>query len=62
MYKYYSNKKINENEEKIKLNYLTFFYEKIINTRISIQLMFSDYDIKATSNYNFIEFYQCQQK
>ena len=57
MYKklYYSNKTINENEEKTILNYLTFFYEKIINTRISTQLMFSDYDIKTTRFYNFIE-------
>ena len=57
MYKklFYSNKKINENEEKTIINYLTFFYEKIINTRISTQLMFSDYDIKTTRFYNFIE-------
>jgi len=64
MYKklFYSNKKINENEENTIFNYLKFLYEKIINTRKSTQLMFADYDIKTTLFYNFIEILPMSKK
>ena len=57
MYKkiFSSNLNIKEEEQKTILNYLNFFYENFLKTRISTQLMFSNFDIKVTRFYDFIE-------